>query len=615
MTYHVPISRLPLLQDPPFVVALVLLAMAIGYRTLRLLGAPVEAVTRLERGALSAAIGLGLLQYLPFALGTANLLTPVAVRIGLLALAAIFARDIASIVRGIMRAWSGRRAPDRWIIAGAVLLAVPLAAALLSALCPCTDPDGMGYHLRAPKEWLRMGHLGYLPTLTHTNSPMGVEMLYTLALATWSDTAAKVIHYALALVAVYALGRRLRNCTVGFATVALTALPFPGANPPLHYFTVAYIDLGVMVEIVCAVLAWTLWRMTSLPGWLLSAALCCGLAASFKLTGLLVVMSMGFVILLEIRRHPAIVSRRMVLPLLALAVLPVVPWLARSWILTGNPVNPMLAHLFPTRDWSVEQSDAFSTYMRYYNWGVTHTEWGPPLRRAIVFGGAGLAALAGALLFRFSKDGDSRSLLLFTTVLTTANMLATGPYLRFFLPSLPLFVLVFFVSVPASWLHSRNLKSVVLLVLAGNGLLFVRGLGVGVREALLVATGRVSRDEYLRNVLTEMPLWSYTNRTLPSAARIAIVGSGDAYYSDRYCYVVKAYYQGRLRLDSEDHFVSDLNRDHIDFLMVPAQLEAPPFGPDTIDARNEVPLTHRLARERGVLLFATHGYELYRLGK
>ena len=60
MAYYVPVSSIPLLQDPPFVAALVLLGTAVGWRTLRLLRAPLSDITALERGVLSAAVGLGL---------------------------------------------------------------------------------------------------------------------------------------------------------------------------------------------------------------------------------------------------------------------------------------------------------------------------------------------------------------------------------------------------------------------------------------------------------------------------------------------------------------------------------------------------------------------------
>jgi len=50
--YHIHASAVPLLQDPPFVLFLTLLGTAIGYRTLKALGAPLGGITRLEKGVL-----------------------------------------------------------------------------------------------------------------------------------------------------------------------------------------------------------------------------------------------------------------------------------------------------------------------------------------------------------------------------------------------------------------------------------------------------------------------------------------------------------------------------------------------------------------------------------
>ena len=97
--YHVPISRIPLLQDPPFTLFLVLLRAALGRRVLGLLRIPLGEASRLERGVLCAATGLGLMQYIAFGLGVAHLLTPLAVKISLFALTILLLPDIHRLIR------------------------------------------------------------------------------------------------------------------------------------------------------------------------------------------------------------------------------------------------------------------------------------------------------------------------------------------------------------------------------------------------------------------------------------------------------------------------------------------------------------------------------------
>ena len=258
--------------------------------------------SRIERGVLCAATGLGLLQYVAFGLGASGHLTPSAVKISLLALTVLLLPDMVRVCRALLRALQQSRQNLSWpAVVGVLLIAfVPF----LQALAPCTDADGMGYHLRAPKLWLQSGSLGYLPTMVHANSPMGVEMLFTLPLAVWSDTTAKLIHFALGLLgllAVYALGRRCRSAAVGAWAAAAFALGVPG-TPFLALSTYAYIDLGLTLQVVCAALAWTRWQRTRQQGWLLCAGLCAGFAFSFKLTGLLIVFTLAALTFSESRK-------------------------------------------------------------------------------------------------------------------------------------------------------------------------------------------------------------------------------------------------------------------------------------------------------------------------
>src|SRR5690348_13260729 len=102
--YVVPTSSVPLLQDPPFVLGLVLLGTAIGSRVLRWLRAPLGEVSAVERGVLAAAVGLPALQYLAYGLGMAGvlasrpMLTPAGIWCGLAALAALLAHDMARVL-------------------------------------------------------------------------------------------------------------------------------------------------------------------------------------------------------------------------------------------------------------------------------------------------------------------------------------------------------------------------------------------------------------------------------------------------------------------------------------------------------------------------------------
>ena len=249
----------PLVSDLFFVIALLVLAGAIGDRILRILGISQKELTTLERVALCGALGLGILQYVLLILGALHVLSTVSVALTLLALLVLFGSAIIGIVS------SGVRYALRLHLAHGELMATTLAAAIVVALCvalilsatPISDSDGIGYHASALKWWMEAQTLAALPTFIHTFAPMGGELVMGLGFATWSDTSMKMTHWAfgtLTLVALYTSGSRLTN-HIGRLVVAGLFLAFA-----LPLFSGAYIDLGVALYVATACLAWIRWQ-------------------------------------------------------------------------------------------------------------------------------------------------------------------------------------------------------------------------------------------------------------------------------------------------------------------------------------------------------------------
>jgi hypothetical protein len=634
MSYQVPTSAIPLLKDPPFVLMLLWLSVAIGYRTLRLLGAPVGEVSSLERGTLSAALGLGLLQFLPFLLAAVHVLSPRSVGLGLIALLALFARDMLRVARGVGRALRLAQPPPSavWIGVGALILIPPLTVSLMQTLCPPTDIDGIGYHLTAPKRWLQAGGFFYLPTLPFTNSSMGVEMLYTLPMAVWSDTAAKLLHFTfglLTLLALYALGRRFGSPSAGFAALVVYLIGIP-KYAALPIFTWAYIDMALAFTSVCSFLAWTLWSRTRATGWLSCAALCAGFAATYKLSGFAVGVLLAGLTLSRLRQESVPTGRalRQSLRFLAITLLPVLPWLARSWALTGNPVYPFLANLFPTRDWDAAAGAAMTRLIKYtnWNWGAVGYRWSLATRARAIYIVMALTACLTALLIRREPDRERRHLIAFTGALTFLFVGAMGFYYRYLLPVLPCIYLLVFLELERVRRVSRWILPAVLLLALLNSIRVCRyhdSYAMPPADlAFSTALGRTSRADYLAERLDLMPMWDYVNASLPAGTRLLVAAfgpafgptSGAAYYCDHLTLATDAYHQRRIRLDTWEAYLASLRRDNIRFALIPD--ETVPNAQRDADlplARNELPFAHRLAHEQGQPLLRVAHVVLYRL--
>ena len=622
--YHVPVSAHPLLADPPFVLWILLVAAALGRRTLLWFGVARDG-NALERSIVGTILGLGYLQYPIYGLGMASLLTPRAVWTVLVVVSLAALPDLIAIARSargavaLLRDWK----PSSFVKRGLLVLALPLFAALLGALTPPTDADGIFYHLTAPKRWLQFGDLRYLPTLVHTNSLMGTQMLYTLAMAVWSDTAAKLIHFAfgvLTLLAVFALGRRLKSAEVGVtaAGVWMLGLYLVPTLDAARLFSYAYVDLALSAQSTAAILAWVLYSRNDERGWGVAAALCGGFALTTKLPGVFLCAALSAAVLLDLLKKKRALSQALISSALfgVIALVPALPWFARSFLQTGSPIYLMLPSVFPTLDWSPEAGAAFGDYFKYYVWGTGYRSlgWSVELRK-VVRALALLATLAGVVLAVWRiKQWELRVIVGVVGVLFLGCIAGTGLYLRYLVPFLPpLYAVVF--ALGGDFIVQRAWAQSALLAFIGlNGVMYLWKTVPSVGESALVALGQSSRESFLERQISVMPLWQYTNENVPRDGRILLAAGRPSYFIEPYCFLTEAYYQARLRMDTWEHFLADVRRDRIEYAIVPDRTEpSAPTGPKYAAAQNEMPFAHQLVAKHGKLLHTVGTDHLYRL--
>jgi len=603
----------PLFREPIFPLLLISSATALGDELLRRLPGVKGSATRLERGLLAAAIGLGILSLMVFALAASGSMRPSSVT-GLAAF--VFLATLPGQWRCGRAVLRTVRAPStKELVRGcipclAVLLPV-LALAFLGAMAPPTDPDGLYYQLTAPRRWLSSGRLDYLPTLPQTNLPAGVNLLFALAMAAWGDVAAKTTHFALgclALAGLFALGRRWIDVRAGALLCALWLLGgasiFALRVPDL--FTFAYVDLGVAMECVAALLAWVLWRRTAASGWLVASALCAGFAASFKFTAVLYGGGLAACtawVLFRARTGTGIALRNGG-GYLFVSLMPLVPWLARTWIETGNPLYLMLAGVFPTRDWPADAANVFSEFFRTWVWGMGMTaSWGESTRKAVRLGAMAAVGCATVVHTARARDEETRGFGALGGLLVLGSLAGTGLYLRYVIFALPiLWLLVLRRAAPV--LRDRaTVRTATLVFLAINALIALRPLSVHLRDRLAYAAGRLPRDEYLAKCLRSTPLWKHVNATLPADRPILLAAGRDSYYLNAPCLVTEAYYQFAVRMDTWENFRSDLRRwgvRHVIANSTKTQKSYP--GPAWAHADNETSFVRRLIEEEATEL-------------
>lgn len=329
-----------MLLDLGLMLILAVVAAGLGRRLLDAAGlAPEDAA---DRWALAVPLGLGGL-----ALGVLGLAE--AGGLGTGSIAALV--GIAAVVGGragwavtvdlVREAWSGGDGSRLGRVLDALFIATA-AGSLVTALAPVTDGDALCYHLPVPQAFLRAGGAVFDPDLHETVYPLGVELLYAIALALRGPVACRLVQWLLGLVFaanVAALARpALGNRARWAATVALLVPAISnGMGAPLN-------DVGLAAFGNAAIFGWARFRdrpSTKAAG---LAGVLAGLAIGVKYPGLVLGGVLGLAVILQPGRWRDRAARGAVFA--GLAFLVGGGWYLRTYLHTGNPVYPFFRDVF-----------------------------------------------------------------------------------------------------------------------------------------------------------------------------------------------------------------------------------------------------------------------------
>jgi hypothetical protein len=223
---------------------------------------------------------------------------------------------------------------------------------LVNALAPEITPDGITYHLGLVREYVRLA--GFPDPITFYDLvPQGMEMLYTAAYAFGRHPAAKLVEFAFfvaTLPLIFRVGRRL-----GLSGAASLV-------PPVFFFCAPVIGLTGSSSYNDA--AGVFFMLASLYLLLeerpFAAGLCAGFCYAIKMPGALVAVCA--VLWMLARRRP----RGAAIAALG-AVIAMAPWVARSAVLTGNPLAPLANRVFPNPYFHIATEGELASDLRSLN--------------------------------------------------------------------------------------------------------------------------------------------------------------------------------------------------------------------------------------------------------
>jgi hypothetical protein len=258
-------------------------------------------------------------------------------------------------------------APLHWVWK-ATFAAVFLAYTYLyffNAMAPENSPDAMAYHLGTVAKYYRAHGFEKITTNFYSNLSQGVELLFLYAFVFGKHSAAAMFHFAY-LVALsllmLAYGRRIGYPGVGIAgALFFYASPIVGRDA-----TVAYVDVGLAAAAFSLFYFLQIWLDEQDHRLLAPAGILSGFCFAIKYTGLTAVLYALALVVWKLWRLRKPVLRP-VLTIASLACLSIIPWVAKNWILVGDPVAPFANRMFPNPYVHISFEDDWLNYEHRYD--------------------------------------------------------------------------------------------------------------------------------------------------------------------------------------------------------------------------------------------------------
>jgi hypothetical protein len=447
----------------------------------------------------------------------------------------------------------------------AVCAAIALACAGVAALAPEVEYDALWYHLWLPARALAAGGPVDIVEEYVSLYPLGWELLNGAALTLGGPVAATLLHFGCLPLLAGAAWLVARDLGPRISRPLLAALIL--CTPTVLWeASTAYVDLALSWLVTMVAVSLLRYRETSDRRWLVVAGVVMGGAMSVKHLAL-IVLAIGVVAVAlgnSRREGGEATPRARTIPNLsgailfgAVAVAIAMPWYARAWVASGNPLFPELYGILgggPPARWTALSAESLDGFMQRFGMGrglpaMLLLPWNTTVHAARFGGSLGplfLVLLPFGLLAAWRRPAMTLAAGCLVYVGVWASPFASFQ-LRFLMPLVPFMAIG--ASAAVTELARRaggtgivvHATVVVLLLLnlpfftvwhepdrqGRDGWLthVLRGLPVG------VVAGTESEQAYLARRVPTYRAWQFIDSHAAPGSRVLTFSGGDHYYS------------------------------------------------------------------------------------
>ena len=252
--------------------------------------------------------------------------------------------------------------PYRWKLVFYAIFAAFAVFYFVNALAPETSPDGSTYHLGLVARYLRQHGFGRITTNMYANLSEALEMLFLVAFSFGRHSAAALVELAFFLSLPLAMVNWARRR--GIAVAGITGAVMVLASPVFGISgSSAYNDAAGACVIFALFYLLDIWIQARNPKLIPLAGLLAGFAFGLKFTLFLATPYAAAVIAWNLWRARKPVWKPLAL-FAACAAVMILPWLAKNYVIVGNPFSPFLNSIFPNHYISIRFEKEYSALMR-----------------------------------------------------------------------------------------------------------------------------------------------------------------------------------------------------------------------------------------------------------
>ena len=564
------------------------------------------------------SLGIGLWIILLFFYASLNLLSSTIIFGTLLTLAGLLLWQRPQLVASPRRPSStGETGQYRLpqTLLGLCLIAMFLAL-FLQALWPRVSWDANVYHLTVPRLYLENQGFWRIPFNVYSNWPLNTELLFAMAMAIRSHVLAKLVHFGLGClttILVYRVARESAGRWAGWAAAVLFL-----ANPVvLVEIRVAYVDLASALFFTLAFVL--VHRQLESPDDsnrpLVLAGFFAGLAAGTKLTGIVGAFCLAGLMVgtLLKRRTPVKEVFRSVSWLLLPAVVLLIPWLIKSWMLTGNPVYPFLFQVFGGPEWSRELQQSLTAWQQSIGMGRSPVDYLLLPVRVILEGG-----------IRYDRfDGEISKLWIVVLPLSIwvgrrraivkQALAVAGIYfvfwalssqqMRFLIPILPLLAIAGAVAL-ADTIERIKPSRLQRAAVWACTLVLVGSLAIAGRYIAIRSIGMMRDYQHFGleiEQLAEEPVYRFVNNELPIDARVMMLNTNHGFFCRR-DFVADSFFEASQiaalmqEADSKSDIATILRDLNVSHLLIKKGEGGVPYPNSLLDFLNDTQLVRSVYR-------------------